>query len=95
MNIGIAEDHDILRESMSKLLINEKNIDAVIQASNGKELLKLMKKTRLDVIILDLNMPIMDGRDTMKVLKSLDEDLQPKIIILTMHEVCILVPSTR
>ncbi len=86
MKIGVAEDHDILRDTMSKLLNGEENIDVVVQASNGSELLEIMRKTSLDLIILDLNMPVMDGRETIKILNSLDKALRPSVIILSMHD---------
>lgn len=86
MRIGIAEDHDILRQTMSKLLVEEENIELVIQASNGKELLKEMQNTRLDIVFLDLQMPVLDGRETMKILNTLKEDERPGIIILSMHD---------
>ena len=86
INIGIAEDHDILRQTMSKLLVEEKNVKNVYEASNGAELLKSMEKYSLDIIILDLHMPIMDGRETLIKLQALDEDFRPGIIILSMHD---------
>ncbi|NRA10906.1 MAG: response regulator transcription factor [Crocinitomicaceae bacterium] len=86
MKVGIAEDHDILRETMSKLLIGEDNIEVVVQASNGSELLAAMLKNHLDIIILDLKMPIMDGRETIKVLSSSVKDRRPGVIILSMHD---------
>ena len=86
MIVAIAEDHDILRETMSKLLVAEDNVEAVVQASNGVELLELMRKNHIDIIILDLNMPVMDGRETIKVIASLEEDMRPGIVILSMHD---------
>lgn len=86
LKIGIAEDHDILRQTMSKLLSEEENVAEVFQASNGKELLTIHKKKSLDIVILDLNMPVMDGRETMKVLNGLDSDKKPGVIILSMYD---------
>lgn len=86
MKLGIAEDHDILRQTMSKLLIEEENIETVAQAANGRELLDIMGKNILDIVILDLNMPVMDGRETMKVINSVSEDQRPGVIILSMHD---------
>lgn len=86
MKIAIVEDHDILRETMSKLLGEEENVSMIFEASNGKELLTIMRKNALDIIILDLNMPVMDGRETMKVLRSLEENKKPGIIILSMYD---------
>ena len=45
-----------------------------------------MLKNHLDIIILDLKMPIMDGRETIKVLSSSVKDRRPGVIILSMHD---------
>ena len=53
------------------------------QANNGIEVLSLMEIHEVDVILLDIEMPKMDGFDTMRQLKKLKQ--QPKILVLTMH----------
>lgn len=86
IRIGIAEDHDILRQTLSKLLQGEPNLMVVVEASNGKELLDKMKdEAPLDVVLLDLKMPVMDGKATLKALTKLGSVIQPAVIILSMH----------
>lgn len=86
IRIGIADDHDILRQTMGKLLQGENNMTVVVEASNGQELLDKMVDHPLDVVILDLNMPVMDGRATLKSLGRIDASKRPSVIILSMFD---------
>jgi len=86
IKIGIADDHDILRQTMSKLLQTEDNFTVAIQASNGQELLDKMLVEPLDVVILDLNMPVMDGRSTLKSIARMESTRRPSVIILSMYD---------
>ncbi|XOV69347.1 MAG: response regulator [Fluviicola sp.] len=85
IRVGIADDHDILRQTMGKLLQSEENISVVIEASNGQELLDKMVEEPIDVVILDLNMPVMDGRATLKSLSRIESSRRPAVIILSMY----------
>lgn len=84
IRIGIAEDHNILRQTMSKLLQGEPNLTVAVQAANGEELLYQLKENPVHVVILDLNMPIMAGKGTLKFLSQLPSDERPAVIILSM-----------
>ncbi|PWL33050.1 MAG: hypothetical protein DCO96_01485 [Fluviicola sp. XM-24bin1] len=86
IRIGIADDHDILRQTMGKLLQAENNFSVVIEASNGQELLDKMVDEPIDVLILDLNMPVMDGRSTLKSLGRIEASKRPSVIILSMYD---------
>lgn len=86
IRVGIADDHDILRQTMGKLLQAEDNISVVVEASNGQELLDQMVEEPLDVVILDLNMPVMDGRSTLKSLGRIEASRRPSVIILSMYD---------
>ncbi|GAB5417638.1 MAG: response regulator transcription factor [Crocinitomicaceae bacterium] len=86
IRIGIAEDHDILRQTIGKLLQAEDNMSVVIEASNGQELLDKMIHEPLDIVILDLNMPVMDGRATLKSLSRIEVGKRPSVIILSMYD---------
>lgn len=86
IKIGIADDHDILRQTMGKLLQGEPHISVVIEAANGQELLEKMVHESPDVVILDLNMPVMDGKSTLKSIARLESSRRPAVIILSMHD---------
>lgn len=64
-----TDDHQFIRQSMRKLLGDE-GIDIVGEAENGDDLLNLLKSIRPDIILLDLQMPKMDGNETLSILRS-------------------------
>jgi DNA-binding NarL/FixJ family response regulator len=69
---------------MAESLGSEDQFEVKIQAQNGQELIDQMSRQPIDVIILDLDMPILDGQDTLKLVrKRFDSDI--KVIILSMH----------
>lgn len=83
IKVGIADDHKLFREGIRFLLQNMEGVELVLEASNGKELVDMPELSELDVLLLDLDMPEMDGLSTMKMIKPQHPGLG--IIILTMH----------
>lgn len=84
IRILIADDHSIVREGLKQLLELEEDFEVVGQASNGMETIERVKELNPDVLLLDINMPVMNG---IKALKKLKEDgMTTKVIILTIHE---------
>jgi DNA-binding NarL/FixJ family response regulator len=84
ISIIIADDHQMFREGLASLLVNEKEIEIIGQASTGKEVLSLFQKTVPDILLLDIEMPKMDGFDTLRELKKLN--VTTKVLVLTMHK---------
>jgi len=81
-NIIIADDHLILRQGIKSLLTAENIAKVIGEASNGKELLELLKKHKPDIVIMDIDMPHMNGMEaTQKALEMIPE---LKIIAFTM-----------
>lgn len=80
----IVDDHRILRDGIKALLNEMGNVELVGEAANGEELLPMLGKCNVDLILMDINMPKMDGieasREALKICPSL------KIIILSMHD---------
>jgi two-component system nitrate/nitrite response regulator NarL len=68
--IVIADDHTVLRESLSALLSSQRDFKVVGRASDGNEALELVRAERPDVLVLDLFMP---GRDGFEVLRTLED----------------------
>src|SRR4051812_46562270 len=83
IKIGVIDDQQLFRQGIISLLKEFDSLDVMLEASNGKELITKLKKAMPDVILLDIEMPVMDGIETTEVLKELYPKL--KIIILTMH----------
>src|ERR1035441_6056553 len=69
IRIAIADDHAVLRESLSALLASHRDFEVVGTASNGSEALELVDQQHPDVLVLDLFMP---GTDGFEVLRRLD-----------------------
>ena len=70
INVLIADDHEIFREGIKKVLGAVDDITVAGEADNGREVLIQVKEKKYDVVILDLNMPGMDGFDILKEIKK-------------------------
>lgn len=82
-NIAIADDQVMFRKGLISLLSEFPELKVVIEADNGKDLQEKMKRKKPDVVLLDLEMPVMDGMETMAWLKATHPGI--RVIILTMH----------
>ncbi len=83
MKIIIADDHQIVRDGISALLIKKQEIEIVAEASNGEELLNILKNLTPDIIILDISMPGKTGIELTKIIKT--EYPEIEIIIFSSH----------
>ncbi|NLW23021.1 MAG: response regulator transcription factor [Tissierellia bacterium] len=84
ISVMLADDHVLIREGIKQLLELEDDIRVVVQAGNGQEAIDMALKYDPDVILLDINMPKMNGIDVLRRLKDLG--VGSKIIMLTIHE---------
>ena len=81
-NIIIVDDHLILREGLISIITVENIANVIGEAADGKELLELLKTLKPDVVIMDIDMPKMNGIDATRKALQLFPDL--KIIAYTM-----------
>ena len=81
--ILIADDHQLFLDGLISLLQTEKSFDIVSSANNGIQVLEFLSKNKYDVCILDINMPLMNGIDTVKKIK--EKKIDTPIIMLTTH----------
>jgi two-component system invasion response regulator UvrY len=65
-SVLIADDHAILRKGLKQLLLEDKSIDDVGEASTGRETLDMLRSSRWDLLILDINMPDRSGIDILR-----------------------------
>ncbi len=84
IKIFLADDHQILRESLELLLSQEDDFLVVGQAENGMNLENQFRNREPDVLLMDISMPKRDGFDTARGVKKVYPDV--KIIFLTMHK---------
>lgn len=82
--ILLADDHAVLRSGLRLLIENQPGLTVVGEANDGREALDLARQIKPDVILLDLNMPNLDGLSALSLLKQ--ELPDSRILILTMHE---------
>lgn len=80
----ITDDHSLMREGIKQLLEFDGSIEVVAEAGNGEECLKLLQEVKPEVLLLDINMPIMNGIETLQVMKDKKMD-DIKVLILTVH----------
>ena len=83
IKVAIADDHVLFRAGVKSALSVHKDIKMIAEADNGMQLLTVLKHVQPDVILLDIQMPIMDGINTLPEIKRLYPEI--KVIMLTMH----------
>src|SRR6266850_7699304 len=83
IKVAIDDDHTLFRTGVKTSLSSRKDIQMVAEAENGMQLLNLLRHIEPDVILLDIQMPIMDGIATLPEIRKLYP--QVKVIILSMH----------
>lgn len=84
VRIILAEDHDVISQGVRPLLESEPEIEIVAEASNGLEVIERCKSGNIDLAVLDMNMPLMNGVECTRVLKKDVPDI--KVLILSMRD---------
>lgn len=83
INIMIADDHSMVREGIKQLLELDGDIVVTAEASNGQMCIDTLDETQTDVLLLDINMPNMNGLQVLQYLR--DHKRKVKVLILTIH----------
>lgn len=83
IKILIADDHEIVVDGLRSLLESEKDIKIMGEAYNGKDVIPILEKDTINVAILDISMPKMDGVELTKYIRK--NFPKVKILILTMY----------
>ena len=84
MRVQIADDHSKYRSSLRAALERHPGIEVIAEADNGKTALDQARENRPDVVLMDINMPVMDGIEATRQLVLLFPDLP--VIMLSVHE---------
>ncbi|CAH0271179.1 response regulator transcription factor [Peribacillus simplex] len=83
-SITIIDDHQLFREGVKRILDFESSFDVVAEGDDGSEAMDLVKKHKPDVVIMDINMPNMNGVEATKIL--VNRYPETKVIILSIHD---------
>jgi len=84
INILLVDDHDIVRDGIQMLLEDEVGFVITAEAENGKEAIEACKNHDIDLIIMDINMPEMNGIDATETIKESFPEI--KVLALTMMD---------
>lgn len=84
IKIMMAEDHNSARQAYVSMLEEEENFVVTGHAENGLELLKLIERNVPEIVITDLDMPVMNGSQLIEILKERYPEVKP--IVLSMHD---------
>ncbi|WP_088001151.1 response regulator [Gottfriedia solisilvae] len=82
--IAIVDDHKLFREGIKRILDFEESFDVIAEGSDGTEVVAIMDDHQVDVFIIDINMPNMNGVTATKAL--LEKYPDAKVIILSIHD---------
>jgi DNA-binding NarL/FixJ family response regulator len=84
IRIAIADDYAIFRDGLKIGLKSDRNLQVVLEAGNGIDLIEGLKKQPVDVILMDLKMPVMDGIEATREVKKLNDAI--KVLAVTMYD---------
>ncbi|MBQ6993552.1 MAG: response regulator transcription factor [Lachnospiraceae bacterium] len=83
INVMIVDDHKMIREGLKRILEFEGEVQVIEEADNGQDCLSKLKTAKPDIILLDINMPVMNGIETLQALKK--KRKKYKVLMLTVH----------
>lgn len=84
IKVILADDHAIVRAGIRRFLETNERIQVVAEASNGRDLLNLLESHRPNVVVLDIQMPVMNGIQTTREIR--DRGFSVGILILTAYD---------
>jgi DNA-binding NarL/FixJ family response regulator len=84
IKIAIADDYKIFREGLKVGLSADADLEVMMEADNGEDLLKALETATPDVILMDLKMPIMDGMEATKEVRKKYPNV--KVLVVSMYE---------
>src|SRR5688572_29529825 len=84
LRIAVADDQKMFRTGLINLLNNIENVHVVVEAADGKELIKSLQTTAVDVAFVDYRMPELNGISTAKIIR--DKFPTVRVIILSMYD---------
>lgn len=83
ITIAIADDHKLMSEGIASILQSDPDLSVSKICTNGKELVEYLKNNKVDLVLVDLNMPVLNGPDTIRILRNQCNAV--KIVVLSMY----------
>lgn len=83
VKVIICDDHNLFRSGVRAALSHHNDIEIIAEAEQGQQLLNTLKAIPCDVVLLDITMPVLNGIDTLPLVKEQYPNI--KVIMLTMH----------
>lgn len=84
IKVILADDHLMIRQGIKQLLEFDGTIEVVAEANNGLECLECLDNNFADILLLDINMPKLNGIETLKILRKKKNEMN--VLILTVHD---------
>jgi DNA-binding NarL/FixJ family response regulator len=84
IRVLLADDHAMFRQGIREMLSTDEGIEIVGEAGDGREALALAEKLEPDVVLLDVEMPLMGAKQVME--RMLENPPPPRVVIVTMHD---------
>lgn len=82
IKVMLADDHVLMREGIRQLLEFDGTISVIAEANNGVECMEQLLSIHPDILLLDINMPVMNG---IEVLQEIKKNISVKVLVLTVH----------
>lgn len=83
IKVLLTDDHQIIIDGLKSLLAHSDEITVAAQANDGREALRILGLIQIDVVLMDIDMPVLNGIDTLKEIRKQHRDV--RVIILSMH----------
>ncbi|AWB46245.1 DNA-binding response regulator [Paenibacillus sp. CAA11] len=84
IKVLLADDHQLFREGLKRILNMEEDIEVVGECSDGSQVLDCCNRYEPEIVLMDINMPVLNGVDATKELREIKPDI--KVIILSIHD---------
>lgn len=84
IKLAIADDHELFRKGFISMLSGIPDFEFVLEAANGQDLVDKMATQAVDIVLMDLQMPVMDGMQATEILLERNPDV--KVIIVSMYD---------
>ncbi|WP_394992741.1 response regulator [Emticicia sp.] len=84
IQIAVVDDHGLFRKGIISILQQVHDFEVVMEATNGQEFLDKLPDQPIDVVLMDLQMPVLDGIKTTEIVRTKHPEI--KVLILSMHD---------